>query len=212
MHGFQIQTPEVDILPGQEITYCYYFRTPNTETLPVRRFASEMDPVTTKVMMFRTSNQLGQAVDVNPPGTLSAADCGILVPNTFPRFAYEAHTPSAELTFPSDDGNGSPLALEIAPLSSGYLVLRQKNATSEVQKARVTVNVEALAGGVYTKTETFTGYQKRHRHSAAHDRRRGEQDVRPPGGRPVRRLSTHTQERAVLANIIESPNELPKYY
>jgi len=36
--GFQIVSPELTIKAGQEITYCYYFKTPNTETMAVNKW------------------------------------------------------------------------------------------------------------------------------------------------------------------------------
>ena len=35
--GFQVASPDVTIKPGEEVTYCYYFRTPNTETLVIKK-------------------------------------------------------------------------------------------------------------------------------------------------------------------------------
>ena len=40
--GFQVTTPEVTIMPHQEITYCYYFHTPNTENMVIKKWSSSM--------------------------------------------------------------------------------------------------------------------------------------------------------------------------
>ena len=40
--GFSVASKDVVIDPGQEITYCYYFRTPNTDALPIRKWKSTM--------------------------------------------------------------------------------------------------------------------------------------------------------------------------
>ena len=68
--GFQIQSTNIDIQPGQEITYCYYFRTPNTEPMAISKWKSVMTPGSHHMIMFTTSN------DLMPPGTVPATNCG----------------------------------------------------------------------------------------------------------------------------------------
>src|SRR5262245_56439622 len=73
--GFIITTPDITIMPGQEITYCYYFRTPNKETLAIKHWVSEMTPNTSHHMiMFTTGNQ-----DAGPVGTYDT-NCGGAAP------------------------------------------------------------------------------------------------------------------------------------
>jgi len=45
--GFQVISPSVTIMPGQEVTYCSYFHTPNTETLVIKKWSSVMTPAAT---------------------------------------------------------------------------------------------------------------------------------------------------------------------
>ena len=60
--------------------------------------------------------------------------------------------------FPSDDGTGKPLALEISPLSSGFLMLHTINTTNQVIKTKATLNFEPLAATAYTKTDTYIAF------------------------------------------------------
>ena len=154
--GFQIKSPEVEIDPGQNVPYCYYFRTPNDVPVAIGRFTSSMRDVNRQVIVFTTTTQAGQPVDIAPPGTVSVVDCNVLgASNAIPHWLYETTAKSGVLAMPSDDGAGHPLAMEIPPNSSGFLLMHHYNPTSEPRKGQVTVNFEALDTPVYTRTETF---------------------------------------------------------
>lgn len=154
--GFQIQSPEIEIDPGQDVPYCYSFRTPNDVPLAIKRFSSSMRDVNRQVIVFTTTTPAGLPVDIAPPGTLSVADCSVLgTSNVVPHWLYETTAHSGELAMPDDDGAGHPLAMVIPPNSSGFLLMHHHNATAEPQKGQVTVNFEALDSPVYTRTETF---------------------------------------------------------
>lgn len=159
--GFQVKFPAVDIQPGQDITYCYHFRTPNDSPLPIHRFTSEMGPHSQQLVAFTVTDGSAQRFpkDRLPPGTVSTVDCGPLPTNgTMPHWIYSASEPESELVFPSDDGTGKPLALEIPPLSSGYIMLHTVNTTNDVIKAEATLNFEPLEAAAYTKTDTYLGF------------------------------------------------------
>src|SRR5262245_38931060 len=68
--GFQIKSPTVDINPGIEVTYCYYFRTPNKAEMAIQKWASHMTPGSHHMIMFLTAS------DQQPPGTLLTTGCG----------------------------------------------------------------------------------------------------------------------------------------
>jgi hypothetical protein len=154
--GFQIKSPEIEIDPGQNVPYCYYFRTPNDVPLAVKRFTSSMRDVNRQLIVFTTTTQAGLPVDIAPPGTVQVIDCNVLGTfNAIPHWLYETTDKNGELAMPDDDGAGNPLAMEIAPNSSGFLLMHHHNTTAVPQKGQVTVNFEALDSPVYTRTETF---------------------------------------------------------
>lgn len=62
--GFQIVTPEVAIPRGTEITYCYYFKTPNTETLPIKSWQSHMTAGSHHMILYTTK------AEIPAPGTI----------------------------------------------------------------------------------------------------------------------------------------------
>jgi len=153
--GFRIVSPDIEIQPGQEITYCFYFRTPNTEPLAIKKWKSDMTPGSHHMIMFMTPS------DTMPPGTVSASDCGFAGGSgtNLPVWTYAAQNPVAEVSLPIDDGTGKPLAQDVPASSAGYFQMHYLNATDAVIKAHVTLDAEALdAGAPYTKTAAFVTY------------------------------------------------------
>ena len=208
--GVQLKTPDVDIDPGQNVTYCHYFRTSNSITLPVKRWVSEMGPAARQLMLFTTVNTQGQPVDRLPPGTVSAGDCDFYdgATGSVPNWLYSADTKSAELSLPADDGAGNPVAIEIPPNSSAVLMVNYYNPTGEVVKGSATVNAEALDAPIYTRTATLTAYN-------------GSINVPPqtngyleryscpvPAGIRFWRMSMHTHPRATRMNVADGATVL----
>ena len=151
--GFQIVSPDVTIQPGQEITYCYYFRTPNTAPLVIKRWASAMTPGSHHMILYTTKT------DTMPPGTISATTCGGFGASNLPSWTYAAQTPTAEVALPSDDGTGLPLGQVIAAGTPAYFQMHYLNATDAAIQAHVTLNAEAYpAGAKYTQTAVYVTY------------------------------------------------------
>jgi hypothetical protein len=147
-----LQSPDtIEIFPGQEITYCWYFRTPNTKMLAIKRWMSSMTAGSHHLIMYTTQN------DVMEPGTVSTVNCG---PGSgLAMWTYSAQTPEADLAMPADDGEGKPVAMEIAPNTPGFLQMHYLNSTDEIIQPRITVTAEALDEGVaFTKTAAFVTF------------------------------------------------------
>lgn len=154
--GFQIQSADITIDPGQEITYCYYFRTPNTEPMAIHKWQSVMTPGSHHMIMFTTST------DLMPPGTFSASNCGFGGSGSLssrPVWTYAAQTAQNEITLPADDGEGKPLAQVIQPNTAGFFQMHYLNATDAAIQVHVTLNAEALeANAAYTSTAAYITY------------------------------------------------------
>jgi hypothetical protein len=151
--GFQVVSPEVEILPGQEITYCYYFRTPNTEPMAVNRWGSQMTPGSHHMILFLTAQERMS------PGTISASNCSIVDGSNIAEWIYSAQTPEADLPLPADDGTGKPVAMAIPAGSPGFLQMHYLNASENVIRPRVTLNAEALEEGEeFTQTSAYITY------------------------------------------------------
>lgn len=152
--GFQVRSPDIVIAPGEETTLCYYFRTPNTEAMAINHFVSNMTPGSHHMIMYRTSEPK------MPDGTVSADNCGTSVSGTdFPQWIYAASQPTADLPFPTDDGAGKPLAIDLAPGTPMFFQMHYLNASDDPLTVNVTLNAEALDAGVaYTKTAAYITY------------------------------------------------------
>ncbi len=152
--AFRIESPDIDIQPGQEITYCWYFRSPNTKQLAIRRWQSTMSPGSHHLIMYTSKN------DIKPPGTVSTVECGAgsgLA--SFPTWMYSAQTPESEMVLPENDGTGKPLAMLIEPNQSGFVQLHYNNRSDEVIKAHIVITGDALDEGIpYTRTAAYVTY------------------------------------------------------
>lgn len=142
LRGFQIVSPQVEIDPGVEVTYCYYFRTPNTSDLSIKRWTSRMTAGGHDMILYLT------AMDKQPPGTQSVVDCGILSGSVNSAWTYAAQTPSAQLALPQDDGAGHPVGQLIKAGQSGFLQIHYLNPTGRVLQAHVELHAEAYDDGV----------------------------------------------------------------
>jgi hypothetical protein len=141
--------------PGQEVTYCYYFHTPNTATVAVNKWVSQLALGSHHMIMF-----------LNPGGSQPAdgtidQNCGLGSGSAgnLPVWTYATQTQNQEEDLPADDGTGKPLAQNIAPNSAGYFQMHYLNATPNMLTAQVDLKAYALpAGTAYTQTEAYVTY------------------------------------------------------
>ena len=160
--GFQIDTPEVIIGPGEEITYCYYFETPNAATIGVNRWALTLGSVAHDVTLYATYDNAQNPTPRQLDGTLSAVNCGFDdsgATNTIANWLYAGHDSFAELVLPADDGAGNPLAVEVPAGAPLFLAMHFVNPTGAAIANTVRLEAEALAIGTpYTETATYFTY------------------------------------------------------
>ncbi len=208
--GFQIVTPDIDIMPLQEITYCYYFRTPNTEPMAIDKWESVMTPGSHHLIMFTTGT-----TDKMPPGTISTSGCGFgSVAQNPPNWVYSAQTPTASMQLPSDDGAGKPLAIDIPANSAGFVQLHYFNAGDQPIKAHATINAVALdAGAAYTKTAAFVTYNSQISIPAGSTNYPQSQTIATsafgfPQGAKFWLMSTHAHKQAIKTEIIDGTNSV----
>jgi hypothetical protein len=205
--GFRITSPDVDIQPGQEITYCYYFRTPNTKMVGIKRWKSEMTAGSHHLILYTTGN-----TDVKPPGTVSSQGCGGGAGGglNVPTWTYSAQTPTADLQLPADDGTGMPLGMDIAPNTAAFIQMHYLNTTDNVIKAHVQVDAEAHADGTaYTKTAAYvTFYGNISIPPGAVDHVEPDNlamtTCNVPAGSKFWLISTHAHKQAVKTNVRDS--------
>jgi hypothetical protein len=153
--GFQIKSTPVDIQAGQEITYCYYFHTPNTEDMAIKKWTSHMAPGSHHMILY-TQNTNDQ-----PDGTLSAANCGggLGSAGNVPVWTYAAQQEDSFSALPADDGNGTPVAQMIKAGQAGFFQMHYLNSTDDVLTVHVELNAEAYdAGTPITQAAPFVTY------------------------------------------------------
>jgi hypothetical protein len=138
--GFQLTSPTIAINPGAEVTYCYYFQTPNTGELEIQRWASRMTPGVHDMIVYLTQN------DLQMP-TMSPASCGIVSNVSGLVWTYAAQTPNAQAAMPGDDGSGNPVGQLIKARQSGFLQIHYLNTGSTVLHPQVELNAYAYPDG-----------------------------------------------------------------
>jgi hypothetical protein len=152
--GFQLQSPEITIPAGKELTYCWYFKTPNSELMSIKRWVSHMTEGSHHLILFFTP-QLAQ-----PEGTVSADKCGVGGSATnIPSWIYAAQNVDADMPLPADDGTGKPLGMDVPAGQPAYVQMHYLNSTDADLKVHVTINAEAHdAGVVATKTAAYVTF------------------------------------------------------
>jgi len=154
--GFQIISPTVDIDPGADLTYCYYFRTPNTSDLAIKKWASHMTPGGHHMIVYLTPGKLAD------PGTLQTDTCGFELNGIGPVWTYSAQSADHESALPSDDGNGVPVGQLITASHYGFIQMHYLNATDAVIHAHIELNAYAYDEGVQvTQAAPFITYNRR---------------------------------------------------
>lgn len=157
--GFQISSPDVAIDPGEEITYCYYVRTPNAAAIGIKRWELTLGPTVHDAALFATYDFAGDPADRQPPGTMASTDCGLLAAGTRANWVFGAHASGQELLMPTDDGAGSPLAMEVLADQPMFLRIHFMNLTDTAIVDAVTLMAEALpAATSYTPTASYMTY------------------------------------------------------
>lgn len=142
-HGFQISSPLLELRPGTESTYCYYFRMPNTETVGVKQWRSLMTPGSHHMILYFTSTELA------PEGTLTSKGCG----GGLGVWAYAAQTPEQTFTMPPQVG------MTVEAGQPAFLQMHYLNATDHPRQVRVNLNAETYAAAeTYTPASAYVTY------------------------------------------------------
>ena len=203
--GFQIDTPEVLIGPGEEITYCYYFETPNAEPIGVKRWALTLGSVAHDVTLYATYDGAQNPTPRQPDNTLTASDCGFedtAATSTIANWLYAGHDAFAELVLPADDGAGSPLAVEVPAGAPMFLQMHFINSTGATIANTVRLDAEALAiGTAFTETASYYTYNDSLSIPAGSGGHSETQTCAAPPGVEFWFFTTRTHSHATLATV-----------
>lgn len=149
--AFTIQSSDLTLQPGQEITKCFYFHTPNADDAVVNKWVSDMTPGSHHMIVFTSLTASMQPAD----GTIDDCSGGGGIPLPL----YGAQTPHQEVVMPTDDGMGLPLAQLIPANTPGYIQMHYLNTGDEVLTVHVALSAYALpATTMYTRTDMFATY------------------------------------------------------
>lgn len=141
--GFQINSPMLELRPGTEVTYCYYFRMPNTSTVGVKQWQSMMTPGSHHMILYFTSSELA------PEGTLTTERCG----TGRAVWVYSAQTPEQTFAMPPDIG------MTVEAGQPAFLQMHYLNATDKPRQVRVSLNAETYsADQSYTPAAAYITY------------------------------------------------------
>jgi hypothetical protein len=161
--AFTQSTPTLNNAPGSEITYCYYFHLPPTQQL-IKKFKATLPPNVVDATLFITETP------AYPDGTLSTADCSYTAGGSgggfyLPTFVYRAvptGTGTDEMTLPSDDGTGKPVAIRIDPNQPAFLQVHLFNTTTVTVTESVKIEgfgyepgTDATLAGAFVVLNTF---------------------------------------------------------
>ena len=153
--AFEITSSNITLTPGQETTYCYYFHTPNTQTVAINKWVSTLAVGSHHMIMYLNpggSQPADGTIDQNCGGFGGGA-------NNLPVWTYATQVENQEEDLPSDDGTGKPLAQNIGANAAGYLQMHYLNATPNMLTAHVDLKAYALPpGAAYTETEAYVTY------------------------------------------------------
>jgi len=144
--GFQIVTPEIEIAPGEEVTYCYYTTVPIDAVAGVKRWESHMTPGSHHLILYLLGN--GPA-----DGTLTE-DCNFFDGGSgAPVWAYAAQTVDAAFAMP--DGVG----MDIGADQRAVVQMHYLNASDDPIVAHVAINGETHEPGAeYIKAAPYVTY------------------------------------------------------
>lgn len=159
---FLVQTPTATIAPGEEVSYCYYFRTPNAATIGVKKLESVLGSAATAMFVYATyANAGGAPAEREPPGTFTTSNCGFESSqnNTFARRIYQTQRLTNTLQMPASDGAGVPVAIELLAAQPLFIELHFVNTSAAAVSGAATLSAFALADGVaYTRTAAYMTY------------------------------------------------------
>jgi hypothetical protein len=195
--AFEIKSSDISLPHGVEFTKCYYFHTSNTSTVAINKWISDMTPGSHHLIMFLNTSGASQPADGTIDENCSFGNSATNIPS----WTYAAAVPHAEEDMPADDGNGLPLAQDIAPNTPGFIQMHYLNASDNDLTVHVDVKAYALPASVttYTKTAPYITYTKGFTVPPGNSTVTG--SCPAPAGAKFWQLSSHTHKQGVEVKI-----------
>jgi hypothetical protein len=141
--GFQLVSPDITLAPGEEVTKCWYFQTPNTVEKGITRWESQMTPGSHHMIVF-FSDELQEA-----PGTI-VEDCGFTGSAGAAVWTYSSQRPQGEQQLPEGVG------MKVNAGQYGFIQMHYLNTGEGNLDAHVTLNVVTHPDGTtYTRAAPY---------------------------------------------------------
>ena len=137
--GFRIETPELLVRAGEEVTYCYYTTLPTEVAAGVKKWQSQMTEGSHHLILYFTERAQ------RPDGTLTTDECGIGSGGSLsdtPIWTYAAQEREAEFTMPEGVG------MAVGPRQPVFVQMHYLNASDEDLMAHVTISAETYEADV----------------------------------------------------------------
>lgn len=204
--AFEIKSTDILLPAGAEFTKCFYFHTPNTATVAVNKWVSDLTPGSHHMIMF-----------LNPGGSQPADGtiddmCGIGGSgnlSSIPVWTFATQTPHLEVDLPGDDGAGKPLAQNIPAHSAGYFQMHYLNASDTDEMVHVDLKAYALAdGAAYTQTDAYITYNQDISIGPGATGVTVTASCPVPAGVKFWDLSTHSHKQSVDTKVIDGSSML----
>lgn len=197
-----VQTPQIVIGPGEAVTLCYYFRASNTSQAAIRKWSSSMGAGVHHLILYASYDNNWTPAERQPPGTLTQSPCGLGDGGGIAAWLYAAHDPVAELVFPSTDGAGLPLGVDVEANQPLFLQMYLINPGDSSLSTSVLLKGEALAPATaYTKSATYLLTNFNFAIPPGASGYTVEQTCQVPSASKFWWLSTRTHHFAVLSKI-----------
>ncbi len=201
--AFTVTSKDVTIAPGEEITYCYYFHTPNTSELAINKWVSDMTPGSHHMIMFFGDDSQPADGTLDPTGNCGGGGFSV------PVWVYATQTPHGELPLPTDDGTGKPLGMNVPANKPAYFQMHYLNSTDEPITAHVTLSAYALDASVdYTPTAAFVTYNGDISIPANATNYTETETCNLPAGAKFWTVSTHSHKQSVKTKLEDGGTQI----
>ena len=197
--AIDVQSTDITLTPGQEVTYCYYFHTSNTAPAVINKWVSDMTPGSHHLILFLGGPAHADGLDMSNSCGLGTG--GISNP---PIWVYSSQMSHQEMDLPADDGSGKPLGQIIQPNSEAAIQMHYLNATDQTLTAHVHVSGYALpANTPYTETDAYITYNADISIGAGLTGVTETASCNLPQGVKFWTMSTHSHKQSVMTQVMD---------
>jgi hypothetical protein len=194
--GFRIETPDITIQAGQEITYCYYTTINVPRTIGVKRWSSVMTPGSHHLIVFFQDHSHADGDIDQSCGGVGGGGLNL------PVWTYSAQTPTQEQIMPAGIG------MQVNQGQKAYVQMHYFNATDAPIQAHVLIDAEAYAAGEsYTPAAAYVTYNTQI-NVAANSTGFAQGTCNVPAGTKFFTLSTHAHKHATLTRVTDGASEV----